>query len=50
MSSKQKRIGVKDYYYTFDAIKNISKEKGFLASLDKDWPQDGSEMVQLIKI
>ena len=25
MSSKQKRIGVKDYYYTSDAIKNISE-------------------------
>ncbi len=48
-SNKQKKLGVKDFYYPFKKIKEVCQENGFLAEIDNDWHEKDTPMVRLVK-
>ena len=50
ISNKQKKIGVKDFYYPFKKIKEVCQENGFLAEIDNEWHEKETPMVKLTKI
>ena len=49
LSKKKKKLGVKDFFYTFEEIELVCKKNGFIANLDKDWP-NADKMVNLKKL